>query len=76
MECADFLVLNKMDRCEGDQGTRLAGIVNAINPTAHVLMCEWGKVPLDTVMGPPKTSSWVRVKHARTQTHTHIQTHV
>ena len=30
-----------------------------INPTAAVLTCEYGKVPLDTVMGAPKSGSWM-----------------
>jgi hypothetical protein len=37
----------------------LAGIVANINPTAYVVTAEWGKVPLETVFGPPKSASWV-----------------
>lgn len=59
IECADFIILNKKDKAEADKMETLAGIVSTINPTATVLSSEWGKVPLDTVMGPPKSSSWV-----------------
>jgi hypothetical protein len=37
----------------------LAGIVANINPTAYVVTAEWGKVPLETVFGAPKSASWV-----------------
>jgi len=59
VECADFLVLNKKDRCSGDEMQALTGMVTAINPTAHVLTSEWGKVPLETVFGKPKGAAWV-----------------
>mmetsp|Transcript_36548 Transcript_36548/g.91927 ORF Transcript_36548/g.91927 Transcript_36548/m.91927 type:complete len:374 (-) Transcript_36548:46-1167(-) len=60
VECADYVVLNKTDLLEGqEQQLSLKATVATINPTAHVLSCEWGKVPLDTVMGPPQGSSWV-----------------
>jgi len=59
VECADTLVLNKMDRCTADEGEKLAALVATINPTARVLKCEWGKVPVETVFGPPERPSWV-----------------
>jgi G3E family GTPase len=61
MECADFVVLNKKDKCTEDEMSALASIAQHINPTAHVITCEWGKVPLDVVVGGPKGGrSWVQ----------------
>ena len=59
IECADYLVLNKQDKCSVQQMETLTGIANTINPAATVLAAEWGKVPLDSVFGPPKSNSWV-----------------
>ena len=59
VECADFIVLNKKDTCTDETMDTLAGIVANINPTAYVVTAEWGKVPLETVFGPPKSASWV-----------------
>jgi len=61
MECADFVVLNKKDKCTEDEMSALTSIAQHINPTAHVIPCEWGKVPLDVVVGGPKGGrSWVQ----------------
>ena len=59
IECADFIVLNKKDKCADETMDTLAGIAANINPTAQVVTAEWGKVPLDTVFGAPKSGSWV-----------------
>ena len=42
MECADFIVLNKKDKCSEEQMETLAGIAANVNPTAHVVSSEWG----------------------------------
>lgn len=55
VECADFLILNKMDRMTSDSAAALEGTVATINPTAAVICCEFGKVPLETVIGPPRS---------------------
>ena len=59
IECADFIVLNKKDKCSDEQMETLTGIAGNINPSAQVVQAEWGKVPLETVFGAPKGSSWV-----------------
>jgi len=59
VECADCVVLNKKDLCTPEQLETLSGIVATINPLAKVVPCEWGKLPLELVMGPPSSSSWV-----------------
>lgn len=59
VECADFIVLNKKDKCSSDQIEALKAIACHINPTAHVLDAEWGRVPLDTVLGAPQGENWI-----------------
>lgn len=41
------------------RASALEGTVATINPTATVLSCQYGKVPLDTVMGAPRSDSWM-----------------
>ncbi|EKX46337.1 hypothetical protein GUITHDRAFT_70755, partial [Guillardia theta CCMP2712] len=59
VECADFIVLNKKDKMNPENMEYLTGVVGTINPSAQIVPCEWGKVSLDTVFGPPKGTSWV-----------------
>ncbi|EKX54518.1 hypothetical protein GUITHDRAFT_99995 [Guillardia theta CCMP2712] len=58
IECADFLILNKCDRVSSSRmenvKSALSEIVSNFNPTASVVTCSWGKVPLDVVLGAPK----------------------
>uniref|UniRef100_A0A7S0HTR6 CobW C-terminal domain-containing protein n=1 Tax=Hanusia phi TaxID=3032 RepID=A0A7S0HTR6_9CRYP len=59
VECADFIVLNKQDKMNAENMEYLTGVVGTINPSAQIVPCEWGKVSLDTVFGPPKGTSWI-----------------
>ena len=69
IECADFIVLNKKDKCSDEQMETLSGIVANINPSAHVVMSEWGKVSLDTVFG----NIYIDVSlHVNVHIHIHI----
>ena len=55
-----FSILLALLFCPGVcRAAALEGTVATINPTAAVLTCEYGKVPLDTVMGAPKSGSWM-----------------
>jgi len=59
VECADLIVLNKKDKCSSEQMEALQAIACHINPTAAVVDAEWGKVPLESVLGAPTGDSWV-----------------
>ena len=51
VECADMIVLNKDDRVDAKQRAVLRSIAAALNSTATVVHCQFGKVPLQTVFG-------------------------
>lgn len=55
IECADFVLLNKVDLLpgglEGEALEQLQAIVSSLNPLATVVACEQAKVPLDQVFG-------------------------
>ena len=52
VECADFIVLNKVDMLEGKVVEGLEAIVSSLNPLARVFTCEHGKVDMDELLGP------------------------
>eukprot|EP00290_Baffinella_frigidus_P034367 CAMPEP_0180332516 /NCGR_PEP_ID=MMETSP0988-20121125/42577_1 /TAXON_ID=697907 /ORGANISM="non described non described, Strain CCMP2293" /LENGTH=577 /DNA_ID=CAMNT_0022320173 /DNA_START=26 /DNA_END=1760 /DNA_ORIENTATION=+ len=54
VEVADYIVLNKSDRLSDERMNQLSSLVSSLNPAASVVACEFGKVPLDTVIGAPK----------------------
>jgi G3E family GTPase len=54
LEVADYVVLNKSDRLSEERRKQLHQLVTSLNPAATVVSCEFGKVPLETVLGAPK----------------------
>jgi len=52
VECADFVVLNKVDMLEKKVVESLEAIVSSLNPLAKVYTCEHGKVDIDELVGP------------------------
>ena len=52
VECADFIVLNKVDMLEKKVVDGLEAIVSSLNPLARVFTCEQGKVDMDELLGP------------------------
>ena len=52
VECADFIVLNKIDMLEEKVVDGLEAIVSSLNPLAKVFTCEHGKVAVDELLGP------------------------
>ena len=53
VECADFVVLNKIDLAPGgaDGVAQLAAIASSLNPLATVVACERGRVDIQQVFG-------------------------
>eukprot|EP00877_Chromochloris_zofingiensis_P009401 jgi/Chrzof1/4714/Cz14g23240.t1 len=55
IECADFVLLNKIDMVpggmDGDGVQQLCAIVATLNPLATVIPCEHSKIPLERVFG-------------------------
>ncbi|CAL8471986.1 g11528 [Coccomyxa elongata] len=51
IECADFVLLNKIDTLKEGQLDSLVDIAKSLNPLAKVIGCEQGRVNLDEVFG-------------------------
>ncbi|CAM9156263.1 unnamed protein product [Ectocarpus sp. 13 AM-2016] len=51
VECADVLVLNKMDTLEEGKQEILTSILMALNPHARVIGCTYGNVGIHDVLG-------------------------
>lgn len=51
VECADVLVLNKMDTLAEDKKELLMQILLALNPHARIFGCTYGNVGLEDVLG-------------------------
>ncbi|KAK9791398.1 hypothetical protein WJX73_003423 [Symbiochloris irregularis] len=52
IECADFVVLNKIDQLGEDSLKELISIVESLNPLAKVVSCQQGRVDIDAMFGP------------------------
>ena len=50
-ETADIVILNKEDLADADTIQKIEQIVLALNPRAAVMRTEFGKVPLDMILG-------------------------
>lgn len=50
IEFCDVLVLNKTDLMSADEIARLEGILKTLNPRADIVLSQFGKVPLNSVM--------------------------
>lgn len=51
IEFCDVIVLNKIDLLDGGERERLTAILRGLNPRARIEAAEFGKVPLDRVLG-------------------------
>ncbi|MBN3725942.1 zinc metallochaperone GTPase ZigA [Burkholderia sp. Ac-20379] len=51
IEFCDVIVLNKIDLLDGGDRERLTAILRGLNPRARIEAAEFGKVPLDRVLG-------------------------
>ncbi|KAK9905575.1 hypothetical protein WJX75_002363 [Coccomyxa subellipsoidea] len=51
IECADFVLLNKIDTLKEGQLDSLVDIAKSLNPLSKVISCEHGCVDLDQVFG-------------------------
>jgi G3E family GTPase len=51
VEFADVIVLNKADRVDAREYARVASVLARLNPRAELVRAEWGRVPLDRVLG-------------------------
>jgi len=58
VEVADYILLNKADRLPDERMSELKAIVTALNPSADVIQCSYGKVDLDVVLGATR-EKWV-----------------
>lgn len=66
IECADFILLNKVDllpgALEGEALEQLQAIVSSLNPLATVIACEQAKVGVGRGMG--RGQDWAAGAHA------------
>ncbi|GAA5164356.1 zinc metallochaperone GTPase ZigA [Viridibacterium curvum] len=51
VEFCDVIVLNKIDLVSAEERRDLYGILKKFNPRARIVEAEFGRVPLDTVLG-------------------------
>ncbi len=51
IEFCDVIVLNKLDLVDADDCGRLQAILHGLNPRARIELAEFGRVPLDRVLG-------------------------
>jgi G3E family GTPase len=51
VEFADLIVLNKADLVSEDELRRLAGIIATFNPSAEIVACTNGQVPMARIIG-------------------------
>ena len=62
VECADIVVLNKIDRVEdAAQRKALNGMVAALNPSASIFEASFGKIPMHEVFGRSESQYMKRV---------------
>ena len=52
IECADFVILNKIDQLAEGGLDSLRAIVASLNPLARTVACERGRVDVEDVFGP------------------------
>ncbi|CAM9863458.1 unnamed protein product [Chrysoparadoxa australica] len=51
VECADVLLVNKVDQVSGEQLDAVLGITKALNPLAKMTTCTYGKAPVSSTLG-------------------------
>jgi G3E family GTPase len=55
VECADFIVLNKIDLLDEPTLDSLGAIVSSLNPLARIVRAAHGEVPVADLLGPEST---------------------
>jgi G3E family GTPase len=50
LEFADVIVLNQIDRATPEQRRNSMTLIKALNPTAHLVEAEFGRVPLESIL--------------------------
>lgn len=50
IEFCDVLILNKVDLIDKSQSLKLMAILRSLNPSAKIIVSEFGKVPLENVL--------------------------
>jgi len=55
VECADFIVLNKIDLLDEPTLDSLGAIVSSLNPLARIVRAAHGDVPVTDLLGPEAT---------------------
>jgi G3E family GTPase len=50
IEFSNVVVLNKADRLEPEVRRTAHALIRALNPTARIVECEWGRIPIDMVL--------------------------
>jgi G3E family GTPase len=55
VECADFIVLNKIDLLDEPTLDSLGAIVSSLNPLARIVKAAHGEVPVADLLGPEAT---------------------
>lgn len=55
VECADFIVLNKIDLLDEPTLDSLGAIVSSLNPLARIVRAAHGEVPVAHLLGPEAT---------------------
>lgn len=51
VECADFVILNKVDLLDGDKVEQLKSIIATLNPLATIITAQYGQIPITKVFG-------------------------
>ncbi|KAL3158075.1 hypothetical protein ABBQ32_011681 [Trebouxia sp. C0010 RCD-2024] len=51
IECADFVILNKIDQLDAAQLESLKGIASSLNPLSKVFTCEHARLDLEQIFG-------------------------
>jgi G3E family GTPase len=61
VECADYVILNKIDLLDQPTTDSLGAIIESLNPLARVLQCAHGIVPVSELLGPASTGLVARL---------------
>eukprot|EP01025_Chloroclados_australasicus_P024191 TRINITY_DN2434_c0_g1_i4.p1 TRINITY_DN2434_c0_g1~~TRINITY_DN2434_c0_g1_i4.p1 ORF type:complete len:492 (-),score=62.23 TRINITY_DN2434_c0_g1_i4:389-1762(-) len=51
VECADYIILNKIDLMNENSLIRLQEIIQSLNPLGKTVTCEYGKAPIEFIFG-------------------------
>lgn len=56
IECADVLILNKVDGLDGDDRRRFEGYLKGLNRTAEIWECSFGNIDVEVLLGTNRFS--------------------